>query len=49
MSLGSGIQNKPIPGPWVKKAPDPGFATLGKLFLCTGDQHYIPYKLLLIS
>jgi hypothetical protein len=24
MSLGSGIRNKPIPDPGVKKAPDPG-------------------------
>jgi hypothetical protein len=34
--LGSGIRKKPIPDPGVKKAPDPGSATLenwAKLFL----------------
>jgi hypothetical protein len=28
MGLGSGIRKKPIPDPGVKKAPDPGSATL---------------------
>jgi hypothetical protein len=28
MGLGSGIRNKPLPGPGVKKAPDPGSGTL---------------------
>ncbi len=28
MGLGSGIRKKPIPDPRVKKAPDPGSATL---------------------
>jgi hypothetical protein len=33
MGLGSGIRKKPIPdpGPGVKKAPDPGSATLVKI------------------
>jgi hypothetical protein len=36
MSLGSGIRNKPIPDPGVKKAPDPGsgYATLTTGSLC---------------
>jgi hypothetical protein len=33
MSLGSGIREKPIPDPGVKKAPDPGSATLRKMLL----------------
>jgi hypothetical protein len=31
MGLGSGIRKKPIPDPGVKKAPDPGSATLKHL------------------
>jgi hypothetical protein len=31
MGLGSGIRKKPIPDPGVKKAPDPGSATLAVL------------------
>jgi hypothetical protein len=30
MDLGSGIRKKPIPDPGVKKAPDPGSATLSE-------------------
>jgi hypothetical protein len=36
---GSGLRKKPIPDPGVKKAPDPGSATLNMTSVV--DRHYV--------
>jgi hypothetical protein len=49
MALGSGIREKSIPDPGVKKAPDPGSATLTanqSMVSCTHDKYFSCFSII---